>query len=816
MSAGLVTSLSAEVPRGIRELLRSPGFAVLAVTTLSIGLGITTAMFAVMDALLFRPPFHVADADHVVRVQFRVRGEPSLIERTHYPHFQTLRASGAFHAVAAYTIASVSIGSGTQAELGTAMLVSTEFFGALGTTPHRGTFVTDQAGAADGGDRAIISHAFWQSRFAGTPTAVGSSLTIDRKTYVITGVTPPTFQGLSARPIDVWLPLEHASLAGVAPANWRVNARPFWLSLVARQPRGSNRIVSEQRATAVLHAQRAAGDKSPVLDVATASIVPGRGGNRTLEGRVSLWLSALSALVLLIACANVTNLFLVRAAMRQREHAVRLTLGASRWHLAWRVLFDTGTIVMASVALALLLSALIRQAVAGLLLGDIPLSRELLDPRTAAITTASGVLVFILVAAISLSQLLTAERRLDLLARSTHARGFGAGTRRILLAVQGCLCFILVFVAALFESSLRRVNALDLGVELDQTIQLSITGGGSVRSADENRRIFESIRAELSRHPAVERVTLTEGSPFMSGSGAGPWTRERSAKELWGQGNEVAYRSAVGSGFFATVGARTLRGRDITTADTAGAERIAVINAPLAKYLWPGKDALGECMWLDDEPSCLRIVGVQEGVWKFRMLERNQMAVYLPLAQAGDSVPSAVFIRPRGDAREFLPQVRAIVQTLYPDLPAVRAVIVRDVADPESRPWRLGTVVFTAMGAVALLIASVGLYSIVAMGTTARIKELGIRTALGARWRHLTRVVVWEGLGSVGIGLLVGAVAVAGISDWLAGALYQTPPRDPAIFIETVIVMLGVSVAAVVTPAVRAIILDPATVLRSE
>ncbi|MDP2319791.1 MAG: hypothetical protein Q8O42_10690 [Acidobacteriota bacterium] len=511
-----------------------------------------------------------------------------------------------------------------------------------------------------------------------------------------------------------------------------------------------------------------------------------------------------------------TNLLLVQTAKHYREYAISLSLGASRSHLVQRALADACVIIGPSAALALALSFFVRNAVAGLLLGDIPLSRELFDPRTTGIMLVSTLAAFVLITTISLWQLLSIEGRTELLSRATSNRHFAGRTRSVLLGLQAALCFTLVFIAALFSSSLRRVEALDLGVDLEQTVQATMNLGGGGRNPADNRQVYEEARAALAAHPGVERVALADGSPFMSGGAASPWTNERGVKELWQPGDELAYRSAVGPGFFSAAGTSTLRGRDFTTDDGIGAEGVAIVNAPLERHLWPARDAVGECLWIAEAPACLRVVGVIEGVWKFRALERNRMALYLPLAQVADANPSALFIRPRGDARTFLSQTRTIVQGLRQDLPAARVVILGDIVDPEFRPWRLGAVVFTAMAAVAVLIASIGLYSIVAINTTFRVRELGIRIALGAHRGDLLRVVAGQSLAAVSLGLLAGTLVILAGSNAIGNVLFQTSPRDPAIFLGSILTMLVVSVIAIAGPTVRAGTTDPADVLRSE
>lgn len=818
MSPGpMAVAFAADIRCALRRLARSPVFATLAIGTLAIGIGVNTAMVAVMDALLFRPPFHIGEPEGVVRVQFRVEdgSEQALVEATHYPTFRDVKASGAFAGIAAYTDASVSIGNGGDASLAGALLVSSEFFDVLRLKPRLGSVSLGVSAMPDGGDKVVISYGFWQRHFGGTLSAVGTDLRIDGRVYSVGGVAPQGFQSLSARPVDVWLPLDHASSTGAAPREWRENRGPFWLSVVGRVRDRSSASAAAEQASALLRNRRATGDETNVTSIATSSVVPGRGTDKPLEVQVGLWLTGVSALVLLLACASVANVVLARMFAQRREYSILLTLGASRRHLVRRVVADVCLVVLPGAAGALGMSFLFRNAISVFLSGEIPLSRSAWDVRTAGIMMGSTAVVFGVLSAISLVRLRSTTTERALLVRATDKRNLGTGSRQILLGLQSSLCLALLFVAGLFARSLHRVQALDLGLDLERTIQLTVHLGTPTREQSEVRGILERARDALARDPNVERVSLADGSPYMSGTGVGPWTAQRSPRELWAN-REAAYRSTVGAGFFATVGARSLHGRDFSIRDGAGTQRVAIVNVPLAQHLWPAADPIGQCMWLDEGRACYQIVGVLGGVWKFSALERKRMAMYLPLAQTPEARPSALFVRPRGDAREFLARARSIVQRVNPALPAVEAVLLRDIVDPEFRPWRLGATVFSAFTGIALLIASIGLYGVVAVTTTLRLNEIGIRMSLGARWPHLMRIVVGEGIVAVAGGLLVGGVLVFAASSWLGGVLFETSSRDPVVLLQTAGILLLVSAVAVSVPTIRALRTNPSRVLLAE
>ena len=740
-----------------------------------------------------------------------------MVPRTHYPNVVDLQTSGGFAAVAAFDDASVSIGFGSDAQLANAMLVSEEFFRVLRPTPRLGRLPV-------GGDRtvgdegwAVISYGFWQRYYGGEPSAIGADLPIDGHVHSVVGVLPSGFPNLGSRARDVWVSLDHVPAVGFVSPEWRED-REGWLAVVGRLAPGVGRVAAEQRATTVLENRRVElGDSERPLAVSTVSVVPGRGADQSLESNVSRWLAGVSALVLLIACANVCNLVLLRMFARRQESFIRFALGASRLEFVRRALVDTCLLVMPGAVGAVIVSYLVRNVVAAFLSGQIPVSRQLWDTRTAGIMALSAALAFVLVwAAGATLHLRTAATETRAIARAADRRKLGRGTRRTLLVAQAALCFVLLSAAGLFATSLWRAESLDLGVELDRTVRLTINFPHGQRTAGEARAAYERAAAVLGRHPNVERVVLTGRSPFRSGTAASPWTDERGQAELWPPGQQPAYRSTVGAGFFSTVGAGSLRGRDFDEGDRAGAPLVVIVNAPLARHLWPSGDALGQCLWLEDTPTCLRVVGVLGGVWKFSALRRDVMAIYVPLAQVPDAPAGALFVRARGDARTFVAQARSLIQSANPELPAAGGVLARDMVAPEFRPWRLGATVFSAFAAVALLITSIGLYGMAAASFALRRIEIAIRLALGARWTHVIAAAVGETVISVAGGLVAGLVLVIVASRWLGGVLFETSPRDPMILTQAAFLLLVIAVAAVAVPTARALRTRPSNLLRAE
>ena len=548
----------------------------------------------------------------------------------------------------------------------------------------------------------------------------------------------------------------------------------------------------------------------------TSALISSRNSDKAREVRVSLWLAGVSAFVLLIACANVANLMLARNITRGKEYAIRLSLGASAWQLRRQLIADVSVIAIPGLVAAQLVEYGVRTATPAFLAIDVPIPHNFLDGHSLGFMAVGGILALALVAVVSLAQVRPEVMMRSLTIRTADDRHGGGWTRNSLVGVQSGLCVVLLFSAGLFAKSLSRVLALDLGVDLNRTAQIRFDIPRGSRAPAETQSLYDRALARIRSLPNVERAAIAGLAPYQSGMGIGPFTAEHTQRELWEGKGESGYASAVGAGFFRTVGAASLAGRDFTDEDKAGAPLVAIINANMAARLWPGGNALDKCMFLYETRDCYRVVGVLAGVWKFRALDRSKMTVYTPLAQTDDATPGALFVRSRGPVAPLLGQLRSTLQTVESDLPAIEVSRAYDLVEHEFRPWRLGATLFGGFATVALIIASVGLFGVVSFTMSLRTREIGIRMALGANASHVMQVVAAGGIAAVMAGLAAGSMVSVVASHWMGDILYQTSPRDPVVLAETAGVLLVVAVGAVVVPVVRALRLAPAAVLRSE
>lgn len=809
----------------LRQLRQAPGISALIVVTLAIGIGANATMAGAIDRLLLRSPVGVRDADRVVRLFSRAPADPQFGPFMSYPAFLDLqREVPAFDVVAAYTSLRLWSGTGIDAEELQATLVSPSYFQLLGVAPVLGrTFTPDDGfptGQTAGGPAlAVLGFGYWQRQLGGDPGVLGRALRLGSLTYTVVGVAPPGFRGVEAEAPDVWLPL--TVTADVEERRYILEDRGMsWLQIVARLRPGATRAAAELQAVPVLRRDGPPSGQYAVSHVLAASIIRGRGPDAPREVKIALWLGGVSALVLLIACANVANLLLARAYTRRREIAVRLALGAGRGRLARQLLSEAVVLSALGAGGAILLAT-----VGGIVLQRLFVAGELgaggfVDARlfafTAAIALGTGVLV-------SLAPLVqsTAPDLTDALRAGEAAGGGRTGRiRATLLGAQSALCMLLLVVAGLFARSLREVEGLDLGVDLEHTVVARINLNRLALPNAAIDEIYSDILDRVRAIPGVAGAAFAEGNPYQGGHAV----NMRAPEHDWDYYMHGMYYppilTFVDSNFFHIVGA-SLRGRDFSAADVRGAPRVVIVNEPAAQLLWPGKEAVGRCVYLDPGrgglgQDCFTVIGMTRGYWYHDILDRDRPMAYLSLGQFtyGLGRPSGLFIATRGDATAVIPAIRAVILGVRLDIPPVRVRRMRDLVDPAVRPWRSAATMFSAFGVVALVIAAVGLYAVVAFSAAQRSTEIAVRIALGAHARNVLATVAGDGLRTVAVGLAVGAAAALAIRRWIGPLLFQTSPSDPGIIAGVAALLLGVAVLAILAPTVRALRRDPAAVLR--
>ncbi|MEO8451238.1 MAG: ABC transporter permease [Gemmatimonadota bacterium] len=812
-----------------RTLRASPGFTAAVVLTLGLGIGSNAAMFGIVDRLLFRPPPYLRQPATAHRIylttSYRQKDyTDSSMEYTRY--LDLTRWTRSFSATAAWHLPRVAVGVGQDAREMLIGTVSASFFGFFDIHPVIGRFFTaaeDQV--PKGTPVAVLSHAFWQSRYGGRGDVLGTTLPIGALTYSIIGVAPSGFVGVGdGAPPVAFVPI--TSYAGTA--TWTKDQTDYytayhwgWMQMLGRRkPEVSVEAASADLANAFVRsyaAQSALSPQGAPVTVARpravlAPVQHARGPNESTVAKLATWVTGVAAIVLIIACANVANLLLARALKRRREIALRLALGVSRLRLLSQLLTESIVLAALGGALGLIIARFGGTVLRALFLPADAGSGSILDLRTIAFAAVVALLAGILT---GLAPVLQA-RRADLAsALKTGARDgtyHQSRTRSGLLVLQGALSVVLLIGAGLFVRSLQNVEQTRLGYDVDPVLYVDPTLRGVDLSNDERAALGKRLLEAANAIPGVETATRAVTVPF--------WTSM--STDLFVAGIDSVRKlgtfqlQSSSPEYFATIGTRILRGRGLEAGDRKGAPLVAVVSEAMAKTLWPGKDAIGQCFKVDaDSLPCTTVVGIAEGIKQRSLSDDPGLQYYLSIEQFHPE-DMALFVRMRGDAADQAETVRRLLQPVMPGGSYLAVTSMREIIDPQTQSWRLGATMFVVFGGLALVLAAIGLYSVIAYNVAQRRQELGVRIALGAQAADVLRLVVGEGVRFAVAGILIGGAIAFLAGRWIGPLLFAQSPHDPLVFGAVTGVLLAVAVAASVIPARRASQVDPNVALRAD
>lgn len=825
---GMVESVAQDLRFVARSLRREPLFATFVVLTLALGIGANAAMFGVVDRLLLRGPEHVREPERVVRL-YLTDHPPGMREYTTgtfgYVSYEVLRTgTHSFEGLAVYNANDATLGRGVEAQEIKASYVTASFFPLLGVQPVLGRFFDAQEDAATGAQHvAVIGYGLWQMGFGRDPQVLGRTVAIGDEPYTVVGVAPKGFTGPELARVDIWLPM--SVLGPRVTDDWTHAWTAQWLNVIGRLRPGVTLEQASQDVTAA-HRRAYPGDASASFtSEARLSVAPlgaNEQGREPPETAVSRWLVGVTVVVLLIACANVINLLLARAVRRRREVVVRIALGVGAWRLVRLLLAESVLLAVAGSAAGLAVAYFMASLVRGVLLPDIEWTSAPVDGRVLAMATGAALITGITIGLVPALRAARSDVATGLKSSVREGGGQGSRLRSALTVAQASLSVVLLVGAGLFVRSLWNVRALDLGLEPDRVLAVSIRWPSMGRITDPDARQRERARQSdfylraterIRQLPGVEHAALTIGMPFQSSFGVGLRVPGRdSLPRLPSGGPNI---SAVTAEYFATLGTRLLRGRVFTPQDQAGSERVAIVSDVMARTIWPGQDPLGECLLINDLP-CARIVGVVADARRFRLREDPHMHYYVPLGQETAIGGSTLLVRPAGNPEAFAGTARRALLAMDPELGYVEAQSLQQIIDPQIRPWKLGASVFGLAGVLALVVAAIGLYSVLSYLVEQRTQEIGVRIALGARVGNIVRLVLRDSLGMTLLGITIGAALALISGRFLQALLFEASPRDPAVFVTVAASLILVAVIASVLPAWRANRVDPMEALRAE
>jgi len=811
-----------DLARSVRSFRREPSLVAVVALTLALGIGVNATMFGVVDRLLLRPPPHVRDDGTLSRLFFQAES-PSFGRVTYrsqsYPAFDHLRrARRPFDDIAATFDARMSMGRGASARRVVVLLVTPNLFSLVGVTPRAGRFFPPDEWVSASEPTAVVTETFATREFGSAEAAVGERLDVGKLSLRVIGVTPAGFAGVDSRKVDLFMTMAAGAAENIG-AEWRTTPNMRWLTMVARRPPGIDPQQAGVAGTAAIQRYgREAKKGDSTITLIAGSVIPARQPDGSVQGRISVWLAGVSFLVLLVACANVANLLLARTLRRRRELAVHLALGIDRHRLSLALLAEGVMLAALAGALSLVAARWSGDLLRSTLLSEYGWEGSLVDGRLVAYTAIASLVAGVLAGLAPVAVTFRVPLLESLRAGVREGGGRRSALRSALIVVQGALTVVLLVGAGLFVQSFTRASTLDLGYRADRLIIASPQAGEVTRDSVEREALWEQFAAGVRALPGVVSADQSVTTPFES-----QWTAEvilPDRGELPPLKGGGPYVNAVTPGYFETMGMRLVKGRTFTAGDVAGSEQVVVINEAMARAAWPGADPIGRCFRTKDDAAkddspCLTIVGIVNDVRITTLGEAPPAHFFAPLTQWRPDM-RVLFVRVDDATEPLVSAVRRALLEVAPALPYTRVRPFSEVVDVELRAWRLGATLFALFGALGLVVAAIGLYSVIAHDVTQRRREIGVRVALGARAGQVVSLVLRDGLRYGALGLAAGLLIAIPASARLSALLFQTSPHEPTIYLLAAGVLLAVAVLATLVPARRAVTVHPSEVLREE
>jgi putative ABC transport system permease protein len=798
-------------------LARNPGFTAVAVLTLALGIGANTAIFSIVDAVLLRPlPY--SQPGHLVKVwgNFSGIGLPNNQNWISAPEFKDIESqNNSFSNVAAIGGGgfNLSINGTPQRILG--YYVSPTLFPLLGVQAAVGrAFLPEEA--EPGRDREVLlSDGLWKRGFGGDPAVVGKQLTINGISATVVGVMPASFQ--YPDDAEIWVPLAFGP-SDLGPQNrgnhgFEVLARvkpELTLAQAREDMKSLTKSVEDQNPGYPYAKFDFAFTLTPLLEEMVSDI------------QKALWiLTAAVGLVLLIACANVANLLLVRASSREREIAIRMALGASRWRVVGQLLTESVLLAIMGGAAGLLLARWGLHALVGL--------SSTIFPRVAAASMNGTVLAFTTLISVGTGVFFglvpalqgSHDFKHDSLKEGGRGTTTGATSQRLrhaFIVLELALSLMLLNGAGLLLKSFLRLQDVDGGFRPDHVLTMRVSLPESKYSKPEQvRAFFNNLLARVSSLPGVEAAGAINSLPLSGSGSSGTTTIDTQAVPLEVRTPEVDYR-AVTPGYFKAMGIDLVSGRYIEASDNDQSPPVAVVDETLAKTYWPNEDAVGKRLHLGGMESTLpwmTIVGVVRHVRYRTLEEQSRVEMYWSEAQNPESGLSLA-IRTHLNPESLAPAVQKEVQALDPEQPVFRIRTMEDLLENSLARRKLSVLLLSIFAGAALLLAAVGIYGIMSYSVTQRAHEMGIRMALGASRFDVMRLVLRQSFILAGLGVGAGLIGSLAMSRFIASLLFTVNATDPVTFLMVAASLAAVSIFASLIPARRATKVDPMVALRYE
>ena len=791
-----------------RTLARTPGFTIAAILVMALGIGATTAVFSVTDRVLLRPlPF--ADPDTLVRVWEKVPGYPQL-EPSPLNYRDWTERARSFEQLEAYMDLPMNMLRAEPMRVAGAALTGS-LLPMLGVQPSLGRLFTTEESTLGGPNAAIISHRLWMHAFGGNRAVVGQPVRFDDDTYTIVGVMPRDFY-FPNRTTDVWVPLT------LGPS-WFADGDNNFLGVIGRLKTGVTLEAARGEMDGVMVALEKLRPKENGQTRATLRLF---GDQVSWQSRLLIRiLTGASICLLLIACTNLASLLLTRFAARRRELIVRAALGAGRERLTRQLLTESLVLSFAGGAAGVAFAYFATPLLARLVPTTLPVAdATVLDPRVLLVAAAVTILTGIAFGVLPAWRISRSAQAVSLREGARGALGGRERLRAVLVTAQIAASIVLLVSTGLLVRALVRVQATDPGFKAEGVLTLrTALPIDRYKSTASRAQFYERVVSDVQALPGVTAAAYTSFTPMIMRGGI--WAVEMPGLVTEGASADVHTASLrfLTPGYFAALGVPLLQGRDVASSDTIDSPFVAVVSESFAKRYWPKGDAIGRTFKIAF--SDRTIVGIAGDV-RVRGLEQvSEPQVYVPHKQIKDGwlpfyAPKDLLVRTTGDPLALAASIRQIIRGVDPELPVADLQTMQDVVDLQTAPRRTQTAVLGLFAGMAMLLAAIGVHGLLSFGVSQRRQEIGVRMALGATRARVLRLVLSESalLAAIGgvAGLALAYAAARGFDTLLAGV----QPNDPATYVGAILIAALMTLTGSLSPALRAIRVDPVAALRAD
>lgn len=796
----------------IRRLARTPGFTILCVLTVAPAVGVNTAVFSLVDALLLRPLPYV-DSHRLVNLWESIRqsGRGGVA----FPNFLDLeRQSQSFSDLAAWSSIEADVTDHGHADRLLGENVSPAYFRVLGAAPALGREFTAQDDL--GHPTVILSHGLWQTRFGSDSNVLGRKLNLSGSQFTVVGVMPAGFHGYSGT-AQLWVPIATHDLIYPQVARFDfVHSRDIhWVRVMGKLRDGV-------RAATAAAEVKAIGDRLSQAyprenHERSFNLAPAQQDLARNYKPALIALLAAVGLVLLIAAANLSNLFLIRLSRRERELAVRLALGAKRTNLFGLVLSETALVVSAGAIAGVALFFFSRELLVSILPLNFPsFASPQLDLRLVAYTIAAVLFTVVAMTVLPVWQL---SQRDPQSALATGGRSEVAGqhrSRAALAIVEVALSVTLTIGAGLVLKSLWQLEKVDPGFRPDHLVTLRFDVPNGRYEGDARLALGDAVAERIRRVPGVESAAVTSVDPFVWPGLNRGFTPE-GQQEVTSPQN--FYNDEITPGYFHTIGIPQITGREFTAHDDTNSPAVAIVSRSFARRIWPGKDAIGKRVKFGGpKATWMTVVGIvgDAQVEDLHQVKSDLAIIYTPLRRSEAIISLSVLARTQGDPDLLLPSVRETLQQFDPDMPVYSTATMEQRLAGESVAERSYAILMAVFGTIAVALALIGVYGVFAFNVAQRVREIGIRMALGAQRGQIAELITKQAAVVAAIGVLAGLAAAFGLTRFMASVLFQVNTHDAVIFGGVSVLLAVVATATGYLPARRAASIDPLEALRQE